>query len=54
MRSRSARRAEREPIEICEYPDSGKFAADAAPDGREAFGVVQRKGEDLDYWDGEA
>ena len=43
----------REPIEICEYPDSGKFAADATPDGREAFGVVQRKGEDLDYWDGE-
>ena len=43
----------REPIEICEYPDSGKFTADATPDGREAFGVVQRRGEDLDYWDGE-
>lgn len=43
----------REPVEICEYPDSGKFNADASPGGRTDFEVTQRVGEDLDYWDGE-
>jgi len=44
-----------EPIEICEYPDSGKFSAsaDAAPGDAGNFGIIQRKDEDLDYWDGE-
>ena len=44
-----------EPIEICEYPDSGKFgvSADVAPGDAGAFGLVQRKGDSLDYWDGE-
>jgi uncharacterized cupin superfamily protein len=44
----------REQPEICEYPDSGKFAANAvAPDGKRSFDVVHRTGADLDYWDGE-
>jgi uncharacterized cupin superfamily protein len=43
----------REPIDICEYPDSGKFLALArTPDGP-AFDVLQRHGPSLDYWDGE-
>ncbi len=34
--------------ELCVYPDSGKLAA-FAPEHR----IVQRRGETLDYWDGE-
>ena len=37
-----------EPIEICEYPDSGKYLV-----GAPNFHAISRKGEDLDYWDGE-
>jgi uncharacterized cupin superfamily protein len=43
----------RESVEICEYPDSGKyFARSRSPDGL-AFDAIQRKGPNLDYWDGE-
>ena len=44
----------RESPEICEYPDSGKFLATVAAGGELRFDVLQRKGENLDYWDGEA
>ena len=43
-----------EPLEICEYPDSGKY--NASVDGRggaRAFQAIQRKNTTLDYWDGE-
>lgn len=39
----------RRPLEVCEYPDSGKVNAYGAG-GRIA---LQRKTGDLDYWDGE-
>ncbi len=34
--------------EICEYPDSGKYAASMRP-----FRAIQRVESNLDYWDGE-
>lgn len=37
-----------EPIEVCEYPDSGKYLV-----GSEHFHVVARKSTGTDYWDGE-
>ena len=44
----------RETPEIVEYPDSGKFLAEALrPDGSEAFGRIRRTADDLDYWEGE-
>jgi uncharacterized cupin superfamily protein len=39
--------------EICEYPDSGKFLAEASRDKTAPFDVIARKGQSLDYWDGE-
>lgn len=39
--------------EVCEYPDSGKFLAMASVGGERVFDVVQRRSNDLDYWDGE-
>lgn len=39
--------------EICEYPDSGKFLAEAFIDQTKTFEVIDRKGESKDYWDGE-
>lgn len=39
--------------EICEYPDSGKFLAEGSLESPARFGVIARKGDDLDYWDGE-
>jgi len=43
----------KESPELCEYPDSGKYAAYATgADGRR-FSVVQRASESVDYWDGE-
>jgi uncharacterized cupin superfamily protein len=46
----------RETPEICEYPDSGKYLAEAMGDegqGR-VFDEIQRgAGKSLDYWDGE-
>jgi uncharacterized cupin superfamily protein len=37
-----------EPMEICEYPDSGKYLV-----GAPNFHTISRKGGELDYWDGE-
>jgi uncharacterized cupin superfamily protein len=39
--------------EICEYPDSGKYLAEASLDRDTPFDVIDRKGASLDYWDGE-
>jgi uncharacterized cupin superfamily protein len=42
----------KEQPEICEYPDSGKFLAEAVGEtGR--FEVIQRAATTIDYWDGE-
>lgn len=35
--------------DVCEYPDSGKFAAQSSL----GFGIVGRQGAGVDYWDGE-
>jgi uncharacterized cupin superfamily protein len=43
----------RESPEIAEYPDSGKFLAYASDGQGRQFEVKGRRGEDLDYWDGE-
>lgn len=37
-----------EPMEICEYPDSGKYLV-----GAPNFHTIGRQGAGLDYWDGE-
>jgi uncharacterized cupin superfamily protein len=42
----------KEQPEICEYPDSGKYLAEAVGDGTR-FEAIQRAGTTLDYWDGE-
>jgi uncharacterized cupin superfamily protein len=42
----------KESPEICEYPDSGKYLAEAEHEGGR-FLVVQRPGASVDYWDGE-
>jgi len=39
--------------EICEYPDSGKFLAEGSLQSATPFEVIDRKGESLDYWEGE-
>ncbi len=39
--------------EICEYPDSGKYLAEASLDSPRRFDVIDRKGPGLDYWAGE-
>jgi uncharacterized cupin superfamily protein len=39
--------------EICEYPDSGKYLAEMKVAGARVFDVLQRAGQNLDYWDGE-
>jgi uncharacterized cupin superfamily protein len=39
--------------EICEYPDSGKYLAEAGRGEAGAFDVIDRRGANLDYWDGE-
>jgi uncharacterized cupin superfamily protein len=44
----------REPTEICEYPDSGKYNAMSGSGGVQHFGAIQRRDATLDYWDGEA
>jgi uncharacterized cupin superfamily protein len=43
----------RESPEICEYPDSGKYLADASANGARVFSAIQRQHESVDYWDGE-
>ncbi len=45
-------------VEICEYPDSGKFGVYQEPppdkdDKTQRFRFLSRPGESLDYWDGE-
>lgn len=39
--------------EICEYPDSGKFLAEAALDKAHPFEVISKVGNTLEYWEGE-
>ncbi|HVE48865.1 MAG TPA: cupin domain-containing protein [Casimicrobiaceae bacterium] len=39
--------------EICEYPDSGKYLAEGSLDSSTPFEVIERRGQGLDYWDGE-
>ena len=39
--------------EICEYPDSGKFLAEAKQGTASTFDVVHAKSASLDYWEGE-
>jgi uncharacterized cupin superfamily protein len=39
--------------EICEYPDSGKFLAEAKDGTASTFDVIHAKGASLDYWEGE-
>jgi len=43
----------RETPEICEYPDSDKFGATARLADGSFFDARGRRGENLDYWDGE-
>jgi len=38
--------------EICEYPDSGKYQAEAGVEREGRFAVISRQ-ENLEYWDGE-
>jgi uncharacterized cupin superfamily protein len=39
--------------EICEYPDSGKYLAEGSLHSSTPFEVIDRRGQSLDYWDGE-
>ena len=39
--------------DVCEYPDSGKFAVGTRSDGPEEFRFIGRASNPLDYWDGE-
>lgn len=44
-----------EPIDVCEYPDSGKVLVRVrSADGTTALAGVYRKQDTVDYWDGEA
>jgi len=43
----------RETPEVCEYPDSGKYAAMASTSEGRAFDAIQRTDLNVDYWDGE-
>ena len=43
----------RESIEICEYPDSGKYLASARTADGAQFEGLQRAAGNVDYWDGE-
>jgi len=40
-------------VEVCEYPDSDKFQADVSTDAGTSFEATRRRGDELDYWDGE-
>jgi uncharacterized cupin superfamily protein len=42
-------------VEICEYPDSGKFLASAAPRhaGEEELDLMAHHADAVDYWEGE-
>ena len=39
--------------EICEYPDSDKYLAEASRGSTQPFEVIARHAKSLDYWDGE-
>ena len=39
--------------EICEYPDSGKFLAEAMAGDSPSFDVIQPKQSSVDYWENE-
>ena len=39
--------------EICEYPDSGKFLAEARQGDARSFDAIVPKGPSIDYWQGE-
>lgn len=39
--------------EICEYPDSDKYLAEASRGSVKPFEVIARHAKSLDYWDGE-
>ena len=43
-------------IDVCEYPDSGKFMVFSGKDGFDAehFRFIGRRDTTLDYWDGES
>jgi len=43
----------RETPEICEYPDSDKYLAEASPGGERKFQVIASRSVNLDYWDSE-
>lgn len=43
----------REQPEIVEYPDSAKYLATAAVDGKQRFDTIQHMAQSVDYWDGE-
>ncbi len=43
----------RETPEICEYPDSGKFLAEAMNGDAAAFDIIHARNDSLDYWQGE-
>jgi uncharacterized cupin superfamily protein len=43
----------REP-DVCEYPDSDKFAVMAGPSGGRTFNHIGRRGDSVDYYEGEA
>jgi uncharacterized cupin superfamily protein len=43
----------RETPEVCEYPDSGKYAAMASAGEGRKFNAIQRTDSNVDYWDGE-
>lgn len=43
----------KESPELCEYPDSGKYAAFASGETGRRIHVIQRASESVDYWDGE-
>jgi uncharacterized cupin superfamily protein len=40
-------------LEVCEYPDSGKHGVWVGSGDKLHFKLMNRRGEDLDYWDGE-
>ena len=39
--------------DVCEYPDSGKFAVGTRSNEPEEFGYIGRDDDPLDYWEGE-
>jgi len=43
----------KETPEICEYPDSDKYLAEASHNGERRFEAVARRSDNLEYWDRE-